>query len=541
VSEWVIADVWERVAALQPEADCLIQGTRRVSWGQFDQRADGVADFLLRRGLGHQAKVAQYLYSCPEYIESVFACFKAALVPVNTNFRYRADELVALWLDADIEAVVFDVSFTDRIEEVRHRLPDVRCWLCVSDGTGAAPSWATPFEEATRTDAPHRRTVPPWGRSPDDLVLLYTGGTTGQPKGVMWRQDDVFGMQNEVGGVRYRAEAGIEGVEQALAGRRHPPPRLVPCAPLVHGTGGFSAYAVLSDGGAVVLLEGRSFSAGELLDTVQRERVTQLAIVGDAFSRPIVSELDAHPGRWDLSSLWLIVSSGMIWSHQSKADLLRHLPHLLCVDSLGSSEAIGIGMSRTSSGAASGGERFVLGPNTRVVDDDGHDVPAGSGLSGLLMMRGRTALGYYKDAAASSRTFRQIDGELWSVPGDFATVDADGSVRLLGRGSSVINTGGEKVFAEEVEEMLKTDPSVFDAAVIGLPDERFGQSVAAAVQPVAGHVVDIDRLVAMAHHHLAGYKVPRRIVVMESVGRGPTGKLDYRWLRQQLTSGPEES
>jgi len=231
VSEWVIADVWERVAALQPEADCLIQGTRRVSWGRFDQRADGVADFLLRCGLGHQAKVAQYLYSCPEYIESVFACFKAALVPVNTNFRYRADELVALWLDADVEAVVFDVSFTDRIEEVRHRLPGVRCWLCVSDGTGAAPSWAIPYEQVTRHETPRRRTLPPWGRSPDDLVLLYTGGTTGQPKGVMWRQDDVFGMQNEVGGVRYRAEEGIEGVEQALAARRHPPPRLVPCGP----------------------------------------------------------------------------------------------------------------------------------------------------------------------------------------------------------------------------------------------------------------------------------------------------------------------
>jgi acyl-CoA synthetase (AMP-forming)/AMP-acid ligase II len=541
VSEWIFADVWERIAALQPEADCLIQGGRRVSWGQFDQRADGVADFLLRSGLGRQAKVAQYLYSCSEYIESVFACFKAALVPVNTNFRYRADELVELWLDADIEAVVFDVSFSDRIDEIRHRLPEVRCWLCVAEGTEAAPAWSTPFEQATRTETPHRRTIPPWGRSPDDLVLLYTGGTTGRPKGVMWRQDDVFGMQNEVGGVRYSAEAGIEGVEQALAARRHRPPRLVPCAPLVHGTGGFSAYAVLNEGGAVVLLEGRTFSARELLDTVQRERVTQLAIVGDAFSRPIVSELDAHPGQWDLSSLWLIVSSGMIWSNRSKADLLRHLPQLLCVDSLGSSEAIGIGISRTSAGAASGGERFVLGPNARVVDDDGHDVPAGSGISGVLMMRGRTSLGYYKDAAATNRTFRQIDGELWSVPGDVATVDADGTFRLLGRGSSVINTGGEKVFAEEVEEVLKTDPSVFDAAVIGLPDERFGQSVAAAVQPLAGHVVDIDRLVQVANQHLAGYKVPRRIVVMESVGRGPTGKLDYQWLRQQLSPESERS
>jgi 3-oxocholest-4-en-26-oate---CoA ligase len=538
VSEWVIADVWERVAELQPEADCLIQGDSRVSWSQFDQRANGVADFLLHCGLGRQAKVAQYLYSCPEYIESVFACFKAALVPVNTNFRYRSDELVELWLDADIEAVVFDVSFTDRIEAVRDRLPEIRCWLCVSDGADAVPSWATPFEQAAQSGTPHLRIVPPWGRSPDDLILLYTGGTTGRPKGVMWRQDDVFGMQNEVGGVRYPAEAGIEGVAGALAARRHRPPRLIPCAPLVHGTGGFSAYAVLHDGGAVVLLEGRTFSAHELLDTVQRQRVTQLAIVGDAFSRPMVSELDAHPGQWDLSSLWLIVSSGMIWSQQSKADLLRHLPKVLCVDSLGSSEAIGIGISRTSAGAASGGEKFVLGPHARVVDEDGCDVPAGSGLSGVLMMRGRTSLGYYKDAAATSRTFREVDGERWSVPGDFATVDADGSIRLLGRGSLVINTGGEKVFVEEVEEVLKTDPSVFDAAVVGLPDERFGQSVAAAVQPRAGEVVDIARLVKMANQHLAGYKVPRRIVVMESVGRGPTGKLDYQWLRQQLIAGP---
>jgi 3-oxocholest-4-en-26-oate---CoA ligase len=541
VSEWVFADVWERIAALQPEADCLIQGRRRVSWGQFDRSADGVAEFLLHRGLGRQAKVAQYLYSCPEYIESVFACFKAALVPVNTNFRYRSDELVELWLDADIEAVAFDVSFTERIEAVRDRLPEIRCWLCVSHGSEAVPSWATPFERATHTETPHRPTVPPWGRSPDDLVLLYTGGTTGRPKGVMWRQDDVFGMQNDVGGVRYPAEKGIGGVGEALAARRHRAPRLVPCAPLVHGTGGFSAYAALNDGGAVVLLEGRTFSARELLDTVERERVTQLAIVGDAFSRPIVTELDAQPGHWDLSSLWLIVSSGMIWSQTSKAALLGHLPTLLCVDSLGSSEAIAIGISRTSAGGVSESERFVLGPNARVVDDDGHDVPAGSGLSGVLMMRGRTPLGYYKDSAATSRTFRQIDGELWSAPGDFASVEPDGSIRLLGRGSLVINTGGEKVFVEEVEEVLKTDPSVFDAAVVGLPDERFGQSVAAAVQPRAGEVVDIARLLEIANRHLAGYKVPRRVVVLESVGRGPTGKLDYQWLREQLTSGPDGS
>jgi fatty-acyl-CoA synthase len=299
----------------------------------------------------------------------------------------------------------------------------------------------------------------------------------------------------------------------------------------MHGTGALTSFGAFDAGGSVVTLTGTSFDVVELLDTVERERVNTVAIVGDAFARPILAALDAEPGRWDLSSLVLMVSSGVMWSEATKQGLLRHHPGLLLVDTFASSEALGIGASVSSGAGTSRTAAFVLGERTRVVDDDGRDVVPGSGVVGRVAVKGRTPIGYYKDPAKTAATFLVIDGERYSVPGDHATVDADGTLRLLGRGSVCINTGGEKVFPEEVEEVLKTHPAVRDAVAVGVPDDRFGEVVAAVVEPAAGAAVHEGDVIDHVRDRLAAYKAPRRVVVVDAIGRAPNGKVDYRRLR----------
>ena len=533
MTDWNFADVWEQVAYARPDAPALAQGERRYSWSQFDRRADGVAAALLGAGLSRQSKVAQYLYNGPEYLESIYASFKAGLVPVNTNYRYTEDELDYLWENADVEAVVFHGSFAERADAVRAKLGAVRCWLWVDDGSGGCPSWAQPYESAAGS-APAGPVRAGWGRSGDDLILIYTGGTTGMPKGVMWRQDDLFAVLNRTGELRYPEEGGLEAVRSVLAApSKYPPARLLPGPPLMHGTGLFTAMSVLNSAGSVVLLESRHFDVEALLGTIESERITEISIVGDAFAKPILSALDASPGRWDISSLWLIISSGVMWSAEVKQGLLRHQPKLLMIDNLGSSEAIGMARSASKEGAAPSTAGFQLGPDTRVIDEDGLDVEPGSGQQGMVALRGRGPIGYYKDPDKSAATFRIINGERWTVPGDFATVEADGSVRLLGRGSVCINTGGEKVFPEEVEEVLKRHPEVHDAVVVGVPDDRFGEAVAALIEPSgAAAVLDEQELTDWARRSLAGYKVPRHLVVVETIGRAPNGKVDYKRLRK---------
>ena len=530
MTNWNFADVWDAVAATVPGRPALEQGARRFSWAELERRAASVAGALVAAGLDHQAKVAQYLYNCPAYLESVYACFKAGLVPVNTNYRYTDDELVYLWENSDSEAVIFHASFTERVERVRARLPGVRAWLFVEDGSGAArPDWAGSYEEASAHD-PLEARVP---RSGDDMLFIYTGGTTGMPKGVMWRQDDLFAVLNRTGEVRYPEQGTVDDVRAVLARPpKYAPPRLVPGPPLMHGTGLFTAMSVLSGGGSVVMPEGHHLDVEALLDLIESERVTELSIVGDAFAKPILAALEAHPGRWDISSLWLIISSGVIWSAEVKEGLLRHNPKMTLVDTLGSSEAIGMARSTSRAGRTSETAGFTLGSDTRVITEDGREVAPGSGEQGRVALRGRGPMGYYKDPEKTAETFMVIDGERWSIPGDFATVLADGTVQLLGRGSVCINTGGEKVFPEEVEEVLKLHPAVADAVVVGVPDDRFGERVAAVFERRPGAApVEGGELIGWVRGRLAHYKAPREVVEIDTIGRSPSGKVDYRRLR----------
>ncbi len=531
MSEWNFANVWEEIARHQPELPAVIRGDDVRSWADMDARADGLARHLLGAGLGHQAKVALYLHNSIEYVETLFACFKASLVPVNTNYRYVEDELAYLWIDADVEAVVFHGDFTDKADAVRGRLPAVLRWLWVDDGTGPCPDWAESYEDVIASASTGPRPVTcPEGRSGDDLFLLYTGGTTGQPKGVMWRQDDLFAVLNRTGKVRYPEEGGIADVAALLPPVDEARGRSLPAAPLMHGTSAFAAFGILGGGGAVVLTPEWRFDPEALLDTVERWQVTDASIVGDAFAKPLLDALDAHPGRWDLSALAVILSSGVMWSAPVKEGLIGHVPGLLCVDTLGSSEAVGVARSVSSSRKTSRTAGFKLGPDAQVIDEDGHPVEAGSGQIGLLALGGRGPVGYYKDEEKTAATFRVIDGRRWITPGDNARVDLDGTVELLGRGSSCINTGGEKVFPEEVEEALKLRPDVHDAVVVGVPHERFGQMVVAVLQPEAGSDPDPELVVTDLKERLAGYKVPRHVLVVDDIERGPNGKVDQaRW------------
>jgi len=541
VSTYQFAEVWETVAGRLPSAPALLHGDETVDWATFDRRADSLAAWLLEHGATQDGTFAQYLYSSPAYLECVYACWKLGIAPVNTNYRYGAEELVYLWDNADTTTVAFHGVFADTVEPIVGRLPGVGRWLWVDDGTGPCPDWASPFGEAT--GASPARVVPPWGRSPDDLFLIYTGGTTGLPKGVMWRQDDLFGAVNRSAPVRYPDDGSPADVAPLLL---RPGPSLVAAAPLMHGTGLFSSFGTLSSGGAVITLPERRFSAESLLDAVVRHRAKGIALVGDAFARPVLAALDAEPDRWDVSSLRIIMSSGVMWSTEVKEGLLRHNPELILVDSLGSSE--GLGTARAVSGnspeATKGPTgRFAFGPYTQVFTEDGQRVEPGSGERGLLAQRGRIPLGYYKDPEKSARTFPVIDGERWSVPGDYATVEADGTIVLLGRGSACINTGGEKVFPEEVEEALKTHPDVDDAVCVGLPDERFGERVVAVVAPVTGAHPDPGELIDHVKGRLAHYKAPRQVLLVPALGRAANGKADYRTLKDlaQRELGPPAS
>jgi fatty-acyl-CoA synthase len=530
VPGWSIADVWEAVTDAQPDALATLQGDRRSTWSQFDRRADGVAARMLAAGLVHQDKVAEYLHNCPEYLETVFASFKAGLVPVNTNYRYTDDELVYLWDNADAAAVVFHGTFTETIERIRDRLPLVRLWLWVDDGSGPCPAWAEPFEEAAAS-MPAGRTRAPWGRDGDDLIMLYTGGTTGSPKGTMWRQDDVFVKLNSAGVQPYELDTDLAGLSQQRRDRGVGP-RAVPACPLMHGTGLFITIGNLSIGGTAVLLEDRRFDPVELFDLVEREQVNGVIIVGDAFAKPMVRALDANPGRWDLSSLLLIYSSGVMWSEPVKEALLAHHPGMVLADVLGSSEALGMARSTSGGGTAEATATFRLSDDAVVLTDDNRLVEPGSGAIGRVGMRGRVPVGYYKDPEKSARTFPVVDGVRYTVPGDYATVEADGKITLLGRGSVVINTGGEKVFPEEVEEAMKTFDGVRDAVAVGVPDDRFGEAVTGVVELEPGATVDEAALVAHVKGRLASFKAPKHLVVVDTIGRAPNGKVDYRRLKE---------
>ncbi len=523
------ADLFEAIAALDPDAEAIVQGDRRMTWGDFDDRAARAAAVFDSWGLTTGARVALLLFNCPEYLELAYGAFKARVVTHNVNFRYRTEELRYLLEDSGADALVFHGALAEQVAGLGDAAP--RHLVQIDDGEAPLLDGACWYEDLLRDAEP----APPVPRSGDDLLMLYTGGTTGMPKGVLWRHGDLF---QALSFPAYTAAGmtvpdSVPGVVEATAALREAgaAPVMISAPPLIHGTALFLALSVLLRGGKVVLLRNRRFDALELWRLVERERVTDLAIVGDSFARPMIHALEERTlagDSTDLSSLRVISSAGVTWSHETKSALRRH-GDMLLLDMLGASEGGPFAVSMTLPGETpSTTATFRIAEGVVLIDDEDRTIPPGSGRVGRLALRGIGPLGYFNAPEKTAETFRMIDGERHVVPGDYASVAHDGTVTFVGRGSVCINTGGEKVFPEEVEEVLKTHPAVVDCNVVGIPDEQFGEALTAVVQLTADEAVSDAELVAHVKARLAGYKQPRHIARVAELMRSPTGKSDYR-------------
>ncbi len=523
------ATVWESIADAIGDEVALVQGGRRRSWAELDDRAARLASAFANAGAGPNARVAQYLYNSLEYVESYYATLKGRGVPINVNYRYVGEELLHIVSDSGAEVLLYHASLADRVADIRERLGGVKLLIEVedSDRPPATVAGSVRYRDVVARHSPAARIV----RGGDDRAMTYTGATTGMPKGVVGRVGPgvrallsaVPPMLGEPG-VTDPAAAAEVATTLRDAGRRLV---VLPACPLMHGTGMvIGLHTSLVVGGTIVLLESRRFDPDEAWAVVERERVGLLAIVGDAFGRPLLRALRDGPHR-DLSSLRYISSSGAMWSAEVRAALLERLPQLTLLDYISSTEGL-MGVAISSAGRVASTGRFTPVPGVKVFTDDGTEVAAGSGDAGIVGLSGGVPDGYHNDPAKSARTFRVVGGVRYSFPGDWATVEADGSLLLLGRGSQCINTGGEKVFPEEVEEALKLHQAIDDCLVFGVPDERFGQRIVAVAAPAPGQGTDAAGALAEAGRHLASYKLPRQVVFVETVPRAPNGKADYR-------------
>ena len=525
-----IATAWEAISDQIGDLTAISTSENSESWEEFEKRSASLAKTFSEKGLKRDSKVAFYCYNGPEYLEGQFAAFKIRAIPANVNYRYLDEELAYILNNADAEAILFDSSLTERVDSVRSRCPKLKVFVRI--GGGSSEDWITDYEEAVNND-----TLPRIERSGDDLWFLYTGGTTGSPKAVMWSHAGLLGGMAET--FRSLGEKIPENSEEAgsiakrvtIEGKEI---RQLCAAPLMHGTSSLTALSTHTHGGLVSTLSSRTFDPRELWEMVEKCKITMLTIVGDAFARPMIEELEnsfANDTAWDITSLRLVMSSGVMFSAPLKERLLD-LHSCTILDALGSSEGTGMGKQVTSRRRKdTGTARFFLGEHTRVLTENGEEVEPGSNMTGKLALGYPLPVGYYKDPEKTEATFPTINGRRWSIPGDWASVEKDGSITLLGRGSECINTGGEKVFPEEVEEALKINPLVVDCNVVGISDERWGQAVTAVVEIKTGATLEEAELLTEVKERLAGYKVPKSVIFVEKLKRGPNGKADYRWAR----------
>ncbi|MFE2014403.1 acyl-CoA synthetase [Streptomyces sp. NPDC059491] len=530
--EYNLADLFESVVDVVPDREALVYvdhpGTgaeRRLTYAELDAAANRIAHHLLDAGLRPGEHLGLHLYNGVEYLQTVLACLKARIVPVNVNYRYVEEELVYLYRDADLAALVFDAEFTDRVAAALPQTTKLRHLVRVgTPPEGAPPLDCVAYTEAEAAGAPGRGFG---ARSADDLFIIYTGGTTGMPKGVLWRQEDLFfaGLfgGDPSGEPVKRPEELAERVAAGGAGIT-----FFPAPPLMHGTSTLTAFIAFDYGQRVVL--HRKYVPEEVLRTLEKEKVSSISLVGDAMLRPLVDALAGPQRDTDLSALFSLSSSGAIMSDTVRAQLQELMPNVLLLNNFGSTESGSNGRATDDSGPARG-FRLHVNERTQVVDPVTLD-PVTAGATGRLAQRGHVPLGYYNDPAKTAETFFERDGVRWVLLGDMATVDEAGVVTVLGRGSQCINTGGEKVYPEEVEQALKSHPDVYDALVAGVPDARWGNHVAAVVQlrPDAP-ALDLESLQTHCRSRLAGYKVPRQLVLADRIQRSPSGKADYRWAR----------
>lgn len=541
VDEHAIATLQEAIGAAVPDRECIVWRDRRITWGEVTDRSRRLANALLAEGIGgpvdHASDapgwvsphdhVALYLTNGNEYLEAMLGAWKAGAAATNVNYRYTADELAFVLTDAATAAVVYHARFAPVLAAALPHVPTVRTLVVVDDGSGTEPvAGSLPYEDLLAASPGHPPDVA-W--SPDDRYIVYTGGTTGSPKGVLWRQGDFL-----------HTALGVRGTQEELVERACRPdrPRALPAPPFMHGAAHWNALSCLLAGGTVVIQHHTEhLDPADVLDTCEREQVGSLLIVGDAFARPLLDEVRRRPR--DLSHLRALMTGGAVLSPKIKAQLVAELPTLRIVDILGSSETGRHGLATTD--AHDDAEPGVFAPSDTTVvlaEDRTRRLAPGDPESGWLAQRGRVPLGYLGDEAKTAATFPRIDGAVHAVAGDRARIRADGRIELLGRDSVTINTGGEKVHAEEVEQALKAHPAVYDALVVGRPSERWGTEIVAvlAADPTAPDL-DTDAVRAAAGEHLARYKLPKAFVVVDRVQRSASGKPDYAWARRVAAEG----
>ena len=534
------ATIWESIADSIGDSPAVTQGTVTRTWTEYDQRASRIASALVDAGLQPQSKVGLYLYNSNEYLEAQFATFKFRGVPVNVNYRYLDEELLYLLDNSDAEALFFHSSLGDRVARVVDRLPKLKLLIEVSDDGEHHVVSAVPYNTLVTDYDPMPRIT----RDEDDIYMLYTGGTTGMPKGVMYQMGSLAeGFVN--GGLAFIGMTPPSEFSQLSTTVRDAHangirPITIPGCPLMHGTGMWIGAMMPQSGGAhVVTLQKRSFDAHELFEVIQDKKATLAVVVGDSFVKPMIRALDEATAKgtaYDASSLKMIASSGVMWTSEVKEALLDRIEHVVLLDAMGSSEG-SMGTSISMKGLPPKTAKFAVAPTTKVFTEDDREVQPGSGEIGKVAAGGAVPIGYYKDPEKSSKTFRTINGVRYSFPGDMATVEADGSLTLLGRGSQVINSAGEKIFPEEVEEAVKRVDGVLDCLVVGVDDEKFGQAVTAVASLSPDAKVDEATIIANVKTQLAGYKAPKRVIFVTQIPRAPNGKADYKSARDMAIAG----
>jgi acyl-CoA synthetase (AMP-forming)/AMP-acid ligase II len=518
-----LADFIEHTVDVVPDRTALILGDRQMTFAGLEARANRLAHHLASEGVGRNDHVAVYSYNSFEYVEAMLAAYKLRAVPINVNYRYVPDELVYLLDNSDAVVLAHQAVFGAQVAAIRDRLPLLRHVLSVDDGSGTPlPEGAVPYEAALAGQSPERDFE---RRSDDDIYILYTGGTTGSPKGVVWRHEDVWRTLG--GGIDFRTGERIEDEHQMSrqAAESEPSVGLV-LAPLMHGAAQWGTLGGLIRGTTSVLLP--QFDPHAVWTAIEQYRIATLSITGDAMARPLIDALAER--SYDTSSLMAISSTAAVFSPVVKDQLFELLPHVFLSEAVGSTESGFNGLRLVEKGntALAGGGLINVdrGPDTIVIDEDNRPVRPGE--VGRMARGGNVPLEYYKDPEKSAATFITVDGKRYSVPGDLARLELDGTMTLLGRGSQCINSGGEKIFPEEVEAALKAHPKVFDALVVGVSDERWGQRVAAVVEPRPGEAPTLEELDEHCRTKMAGYKVPKELHLVPTVPRHPSGKPDYR-------------
>jgi len=532
-----LADMFEAAVDAYGDREYLVAAGERRTYAQMEARANRLAHYLAAHGVGPGDHVGIYAQNSVEWVETAWAVFKLRAAWININYRYVEEELRYLFSNADLVALVHQAEYSPHVTALLPDLPGLRLVIGIDDDSGVPLGEGTvPYEEALAAGSPDRDFAP---RSGDDHYILYTGGTTGMPKGVVWRHEDVFYALG--GGVDPTTNTRVQAPEEMVEKGRGGQLTLLPIAPLMHGATQWCIMGQSFVGNRTILMP--KFDPHEVWGLVESEKANSLMITGDAMGKPLIEALDEPGASYDLSSLLAVTSSAALFSAPVKDEFFRHLPDLVIVDAIGSSESGNNGMATVTKGETamkSGPTVSVLG-DTVVFDEDLHPVAPGSGTIGKIARTGNIPVGYYNDPVKTAEVFIHVDGVRYVMPGDFATIEEDGSITLLGRGSVSINSGGEKIFPEEVESAVRSHPDVLDAIVVGAPDERWGQRVAAIIQPRGDLVPTLDEVQAHCRDHIAGYKVPRELHVVEQIERSPSGKPDYRWAAAVVTGAPVES